>query len=95
MTNIEYYGFKNLEYKTINDGLGVFICEIYYKPKHSKEKILLKKFKNTERGLVRDKTKWLLHEPKFPMNIYGSVYFNYIEDLIAIELYIMRHSRRL
>ena len=44
MTNIEYYGFKNLEYKTMNAGVGVYICEIYYKPKHSNDKILLRRF---------------------------------------------------
>lgn len=69
MTNIEYYGFKNLKYETYNAGFGLYVCEIYYKPKHNKNNILLRRFENTEAGLLRDKTRWLLEKPSFPMYI--------------------------
>ena len=67
MTNIEYYGFKNLRYLTSNfDDSGVYkITEIYYAPKHNKkEHILLARFMTrSQKELVREKTKWLLRTP--------------------------------
>lgn len=67
MTNIEYYGFKNLYYETndFNDS-GVYkITEIYYVPKHNKrELILLARFtSSSQKELVKEKTKWLLSTP--------------------------------
>ena len=67
MTNIEYYGFKNLYYETNNfNDNGIYkITEIYYVPKHNKkELVLLARFiTSSQKELVREKTKWLLSTP--------------------------------
>ena len=65
MTNIEYYGFKNLCYITFDSDVWDKITEIYYVPKHNKkEHILLTRFvTSSQRDLVREKTKWLLSTP--------------------------------
>ena len=66
MTNVEYYGFKNLLYesKFMYSDKMYEIAEIYYIPKHNKNKILLKRLiSDSHDKLVQLKTKWLLADP--------------------------------
>lgn len=67
MTNVEYYGFKNLRYETTNfNDNGIYkITEIYYVPKHNNKKlVLLARFtSSSQKELVEEKTKWLLSTP--------------------------------
>ena len=91
MTNIEYYGFKNLQYDTYYlDFSDKLVCMIYYKCKHASESsryIKLKSMCGTREELVKEKTKWLVEEFK-PCEYYGGKYI--IDDTVG--LYEMRHS---
>ena len=65
MTNIEYYGCKNLEYFQ-TDGRDHSAIDIYYIAKHAPENVYFKvgDIWCRKEDVVKEKTKWLLAEPK-------------------------------
>lgn len=86
MTNIEYYGFENLEflrYFSVRD--CKYKCDVYYKPKHAKKAILLKTLADKK----DIKTKWLLEEHKVPFSWFSNLYYDSVERVF----YHMRHYK--
>ena len=65
MTNIEYYGHKNLEYFQI-DGNEYSVVDIYYKTKHAPKDqyVRVGNIWCPKEDVVKEKTKWLLEEPR-------------------------------
>ena len=67
MTNIEYYGHKNLRYSSYKHigfrGKDVYEQSVYYIPRHGK-RILLETFVGTSDEIRFFKTKWLMDEPE-------------------------------
>ena len=59
MTNLDHYGFDNLVFNDldVNDEYACF--EVYHKPKHAKNKILLRRImvdvKGLSKGLIKQK----------------------------------------
>ena len=67
MTNLEYYGLENIEFREEPAISNNIILNIAYNAKHSKEPITLKRKIVVNRfESIRDaKVKWLLEEHKF------------------------------
>ena len=64
MTNLEHYGFNNLEFKEWAFDEGEVVLEIYHKLNHSTEDIRLhcEIVPYTEDALKEAKVKWLMAE---------------------------------
>jgi hypothetical protein len=91
MTNVEYYGVKNLKYVNKMMRPGIQSSTVYYIPRHVNKPIRLKRFVGSRDRVLRNKTLWLLETPKFPMNDYGEYVFLDIDNCYSI--YKMRHFK--
>lgn len=65
MMYIDYYGINNLICRTMNAGLGLYVCEFYYRSKHGNKNILVKSIAGTLNQLSIEKARWLLSEVKY------------------------------
>jgi len=98
LTNIEYYGSKNLKYlEFFATTKGTYGCDIYYHMKHADFNVLLKTFYGTKEEIRNEKAKWLISEAK-PTNLP----FNWpISEYIFIDIggqsvfYRMKHAKKL
>ena len=64
MTNLEYYSWKNLDFKVYDLDEDYVVVKCLYKMKHSKEEFVLISFvsENDEQKINERKVKWLLSE---------------------------------
>lgn len=93
MTNLEFYGYNNIEDKSILISSNTYVSDLYYKSKHSKENILLKTFYGTRDEINRRKAEWLLSEPNHTKGDFGNDYTLVNNDGCYV-LYKMKHSKR-
>lgn len=86
MTNIEYYGLKNIRFeeKFIPQGYGVI--DIYYIPKHAKTPIKLEEIFCNDYKRTFEKSMWLLSEPK-----HERLSGRYVLEILAGDRYDMKH----
>ena len=102
MTNIEYYGFKNLlKVDNMNSLYNIFdddihdVSEIYYKAKHSKQykagipiyKLMYDKVKNNSAEVF---AKWLISKKTFILN--NDNYKSWV--IIDGNLYRLKHYKK-
>ena len=85
MTNLEHYGFNNIEFKEWAFDEGEMVLEVYQKLNHSSENIRLhcEIIPYTEEAIREAKVKWLMSD-YIPLNFEG----NY-----TLDGYKMRHNK--
>lgn len=89
MTNLEYYGIKNLTYNRSVSLTGLtMVIDVLYKAKHAREYINLGTIHCLTKEAPKRVSEWLLEEYK-PVSVYGDKYCITNEG----KLYKMKHYK--